>query len=51
MTLKENSVIQDDTFTINNINFKWFSLKELESDERIQEVNGDIVKFIKENNL
>lgn len=51
VTLKENSVIQDDTFTINNINFKWFSLKELESDKRIQEVNGDIINFIKENNL
>lgn len=51
VTLKENSVIQDDTFTINNTNFKWFSLKELESDERIQEVNSDIVNFIKENGL
>ena len=51
VTLRGNPTIQADTFIINNTNFKWFSIKELESDERIQEVNSDIVNFIKENNL
>ncbi len=36
------------TFINNNIKFAWFSLNKLESDERIQEVNSDIVGFIKE---
>lgn len=35
-------------FNYNDINYKWFSIKELEDDERIQKVNGDIVSMIKE---
>jgi len=35
-------------FVNNNIKFAWLSLNELESNERIQEVNSDIVSFIKE---
>lgn len=35
-------------FTINDTKFKWFSMPMLQSDKRIQEVNGDIVGFIKE---
>jgi len=34
-------------FISNGISFKWFSLQELESDERITKVNGDIVEIIK----
>lgn len=35
-------------FSLNEINYKWFSIKELEEDKRIQEVNSDIVAMIKE---
>lgn len=35
-------------FSLNEINYKWFSIKELEEDKRIQEVNSDIVTMIKE---
>lgn len=40
--------LKNKTFINNNIRFAWLSLNELESDERIQEVNLDIVGFIKE---
>ncbi|MBO5954680.1 MAG: hypothetical protein J6Q13_01780 [Clostridia bacterium] len=40
--------IENKTFKHNNINFAWFSLNELENNKRIQEVNSDIVGFIKE---
>lgn len=35
-------------FMINNIKYKWFSYDELLTDKRIQEVNSDIVGFIKD---
>lgn len=35
-------------FSLNGINYKWFSIKELEEDKRIQEVNSDIVAMIKD---
>lgn len=34
-------------FNINDIEYKWFTIEELEENERIQKVNGDIVSFIK----
>ena len=43
-----NDKMVDKEFTINDTKFKWFSMPMLESDKRIQEVNGDIVGFIKE---
>lgn len=33
-------------FIINEIQYKWFSKSELESDERIQEVNSDVVGYV-----
>lgn len=36
-------------FTLNQIKYRWFSMEELESDPRIQEINSDIVGWIKEN--
>ena len=33
-------------FVINEIQYKWFSKNELESDERIQKVNSDIVGYV-----
>lgn len=34
-------------FIINDIQYKWFRMEELESDERIKEVNSDIVGYVK----
>lgn len=41
-------IMQNPTFKINDITFKWFSLNELENDERIQKINSDIVSFVKD---
>lgn len=35
-------------FTINEIKYRWFSMKELQEDKRIQKVNSDIVEIVKE---
>lgn len=35
---------------INDIEYKWFSMKELENDKRIMEINSDIVNMIKDIN-
>ena len=41
------------SFSINNVNYSWLSMEELENDPRIQQVNSDIVSYIKdfENNI
>lgn len=40
--------MNDKNFEINNVKYSWYSLMELESDQRIQKVNSDIVEFVKE---
>lgn len=40
--------LENNEFKINGVNYKWFSYKELLQDKRIQEVNSDIVQFVKE---
>ncbi len=40
--------LENNEFKINDVNYKWFSYKELLQDKRIQEVNSDIVQFVKE---
>lgn len=40
--------MNDKNFEINNVKYSWYSLMELESDQRIQKVNRDIVEFVKE---
>lgn len=40
--------MKEDTFEIDDITYKWFSMEELENDERIQETNSDIIEFVKE---
>lgn len=35
---------------VKNIEYKWFSIEELENDKRIMEVNSDIIRMIKEHN-
>ena len=42
------STMTSKTFTINDKVFKWFSLTEMLEDKRIQQVNSDIVGFIKD---
>lgn len=41
------SFMNEQHFTIDSIQYSWYSLEELENDSRIQEVNSDIVGFIK----
>ena len=38
-------------FIYKDVNYVWYSLLELETNERIQEVNSDIVSYIKEFNI
>lgn len=40
--------LMKEEFELNDKKYKWFSLKELEEDPRIQKVNSDIVTIIKE---
>lgn len=46
-----NALLQEEDFTMDNIDYKWLSMNYLETDKRIQEMNSDIVSFIKENNI
>ena len=41
-------IMQNPTFNANDKTFKWFSLDKLQQDKRIQQVNSDIVSFIKD---
>ena len=43
---KITSDMKHKQFTINRVQYKWFSVNELESDKRIQEVNSDIVGYV-----
>ena len=43
--------LPDNEFELNNVKYKWFSYSDLMKNERIQKVNSDIVKFIKELNI
>lgn len=49
--VKINCEINNNEFEINNIKYKWFSYEKLKNDDRIMQVNEDIVGFIKELNL
>lgn len=42
---------EEKEFTLNDNKYKWFTLNELETDERVQEVNSDVVEYIKELNM
>lgn len=44
-SLSEN--IPDDTFTIGEYSFKWMSLEYMEKDERIMEVNEEVIAFVR----
>jgi hypothetical protein len=42
------NIMEKNSFIINNKKYLWFSLNKLETNERIQKVNSDIVNYIKE---
>jgi hypothetical protein len=41
-------IMKKSNFVINDKQYLWFTLGKLESDERIQKVNSDIVNYVKE---
>jgi LAS superfamily LD-carboxypeptidase LdcB len=41
-------IMKKSNFIINNKQYLWFSLNELENDDQIQKVNSDIVNYVKE---
>ena len=49
--MKLDVKLPDNEFELNNVMYKWFSYSDLMKNERIQKVNSDIVKFIKELNI
>ena len=40
-------IMKQKNFSIDNVKYSWYTLEELEQDKRIQEVNSDIVAYIK----
>lgn len=46
-----NCKLPNNTFKLNEIEYKWFSYSELMSNERIKKVNSDIIRFVKEFNM
>lgn len=44
----DKNIMVNKEVVINGVKYKWFSYKELLDDERIKEVNSDIVGFVKE---
>lgn len=49
--VKIKSKLPNNTFKLNEIEYKWFSYSELMSNERIKKVNSDIIQFVKEYNM
>lgn len=43
------SQLKKSTFEVDGTSYKWMSLSEMEMDQRIMEVNSDIVQFVKNN--
>lgn len=43
--ISKNLLLKD--FSLNNINFSWFSYEELMNNKRIVEVNNDIINYVK----
>ncbi|MBK5898505.1 hypothetical protein [Catonella massiliensis] len=39
--------MNEDTFLIDKSRYKWMSIEEMERDERVMEVNEEIVAFVK----
>ena len=40
--------LQADTFMIDDVKYRWMTIPEMETDQIINEVNGDVVSFVKE---
>lgn len=43
--------LENNEFEVNGIKYKWFSYTDLMKNDRIQQVNSDIVQFVKEFNM
>ena len=41
-----NKPLKNSNFEINNITYKWLSYEDMVTDERISEVNSDIIEFV-----
>ena len=39
--------MREQTFEIDGIKYKWMSIEEIEQDEKIMEVNEEVVAFVK----
>ena len=39
--------MNEQTFEVNGIKYRWMSIQEMEKDERIMEVNEEVVAFVK----
>lgn len=42
-----SDLMKQEDFILNDIQYKWFTMEQLENDERIQKVNSDIVNYVK----
>ena len=42
------NIMNSKEFSIDGMEYKWYSMENLESDERIKKVNSDIVGFVKD---
>ena len=50
LELNKNSYIEkEESFVIDGNKYKWMSIVEMEKDDRIMEVNDEIVAFVKKN--
>ncbi len=43
-----SDLLKNDTFDIDGVSFKWWTLEELESDDNILQKNSDVISYIKE---
>ena len=40
--------VKEDSFVLDGVSYKWMPIAEMEADDRIMEVNKDVVSFVKE---
>ena len=40
--------LKEDSFVLDGVSYKWMTIAEMEADDRIMEVNKDVVSFVKE---
>ena len=40
--------MEEDCFVLDGVSYKWMTIAEMEADDRIMEINKDVVSFVKE---